>query len=703
MRVAAGILVTIGVMTRQVESQSVSIERITSAPFAQSLVTAESAPVMAWVHNTKGVRNVWVATGPVYQGRQLTGYTQDDGQEIEELALAPDGKVVYYVRGGAPNRRGEIPNPTSDPAGQEQLIWKAVLTGGPPTKVGNGTNPLVSPKGDWVAFLRGGQVWVAPVVAPGEAKQLFKARGGMGDLAWSPDGGRLAFTSDRGDHAFIGIYDLAAKAIRWIDPSLDRDGAPTWSPDGARIAFARVPAGFEPPLFGPIREYRPWSIRVVQLGSGGGGGGGGGQAIEVWRSATGKGSVARAGLGPLLSWAAGDRLVFPWERDGWLHLYSVAASGGEAQLLTPGEGEVEYHTLSPDRKFILYNSNIGDIDRRHLFRVDPSDGAPVRVTPGNGIEWSPQPLVDGGIALLRSDGRTTAHAAIIDPRAGTGAARPAAPGSIPADYPAAALVEPEQVIFSSADGMPIHGQLFRPKNLQPGERRPTIAFFHGGSRRQMLLGFHYMFYYHGTYAMNQWLASLGFVVLSVNYRSGIGYGMEFREALNYGATGASEYNDVMGAGNYLRTRPDVDGARIGLWGGSYGGYLTAMGLSKSSDLFAAGVDIHGVHDWNSGIQNFVPSYNPLAKPEFARLAFESSPLRWVDTWRSPVLLIHGDDDRNVNFNESVRLVAALRARGVETEQLVFPDDVHDFLTWTNWDRVYRATADFFQRKLGWQP
>jgi dipeptidyl aminopeptidase/acylaminoacyl peptidase len=155
----------------------------------------------------------------------------------------------------------------------------------------------------------------------------------------------------------------------------------------------------------------------------------------------------------------------------------------------------------------------------------------------------------------------------------------------------------------------------------------------------------------------------------------------------------------MGAGIYLKGRPDVDPAKVGLWGGSYGGYLTAMGLAKASDLFAAGVDIHGVHDWNSGIQNFRPDYNPLERVEFARLAFESSPLRWVDTWKSPVLLIHGDDDRNVNFNESVRLVDALRKRGIEPEQLVFPDDVHDFLTHANWLAVFRATADFFDRKL----
>jgi dipeptidyl aminopeptidase/acylaminoacyl peptidase len=215
----------------------------------------------------------------------------------------------------------------------------------------------------------------------------------------------------------------------------------------------------------------------------------------------------------------------------------------------------------------------------------------------------------------------------------------------------------------------------------------------------MLLGFHYMSYYHNTYAMNQYLATQGYIALSVNYRSGTGYGMEFREALNYGASGASEFQDVVGAGLYLRGRHDVDGRRIGIWGGSYGGYLTAMGLSRASDLFAAGVDIHGVHDWNTGIKNFVPTYNPLDYPKESKLAFDSSPLASVDGWRSPVLVIHGDDDRNVNFNETVTLVRALRERKVEVEQLVFPDEIHGFLLHRNWVSAFTATADFFDRKL----
>ena len=402
-------------------------------------------------------------------------------------------------------------------------------------------------------------------------------------------------------------------------------------------------------------------------------------------------------------WTADDRIVFPWEKDGWTHLYSIAAASetGKATLLTPGEFEVEHVAISADRRAIIYSSNQTDIDRRYIWRV-PTDGGkrPTAVTAailGNAIEWSPVGTSDGkGVALLHSDARRPGRAAI---QIGAAPLRDLAPETILAEFPENALVEPQQVIFNSADGMKIHGQLFVPRNLDSSKRHAAILFFHGGSRRQMLLGWHYMNYYHNAYAMNQFLANRGYIVLSVNYRSGIGYGMEFREALNYGATGGSEFNDVMGAGLYMRGRADVDPQRIGLWGGSYGGYLTAMGLSRASDLFAAGVDMHGVHDWNIVIRNFVPAYDPQARPDAARLAFESSPLSSIKTWRSPVLLIHGDDDRNVPFSETVHLVEALRNQGVEFEQLIFPDEIHAFLNFSDWLRAYRSSADFFDRHL----
>jgi dipeptidyl aminopeptidase/acylaminoacyl peptidase len=175
--------------------------------------------------------------------------------------------------------------------------------------------------------------------------------------------------------------------------------------------------------------------------------------------------------------------------------------------------------------------------------------------------------------------------------------------------------------------------------------------------------------------------------------------MDFREAVNYGAGGASEFNDVQGAALYLRARSDVDPKRIGLWGGSYGGYLTALGLARASDLFAAGVDIHGVYDWNAEIRNWVRDYDPRKQEEAARRAYIASPIADVKTWRSPVLVIHGDDDRNVPFSETVHLVEDLRKQNVHVEQLIFPDEVHDFLTHARWLQAVNTATDFLDRHL----
>ncbi len=665
-----------------------TLEQVLGAPFPSSLASSPNGSGIAWVFNAQGVRNIWVAVGPDFEARQLTTYSDDDGQAISGLQWTPDGRTIVYVRGGAPNRRGELPNPWSLPEGVSRDIWAIDADGGEPRRLTAGASPAVAPTGEGLAFLRSGGIWWIPLEG-GEAEPLVQVRGGSGTLRWSPDGGRLAFVSSRGDHSFVGVYHRETKRITWLDPGVDRDGYPVWSPDGRRVAFARLPARRDPLPFGPQRAGQPWSIRIADPVSGAG--------REVWKADAGPGSVPRNVVAEdQLWWGAGDRIVFPWEKDGWLHLYSVSADGGEARLLTPGEFEVEYVALSADRRTVIYNSNQNDIDRRHVWSVPVEGARPTQLTTGTGIEWAPTPTADGRvIALLRSDATHPARPAILTGRQ----VRDLAPAAIPNDFPSDALVEPQPVIFSAADGMPIHGQLFMPRDARPGDRRPAVMFFHGGSRRQMLLGFHYGGYYHNTYALNQYLASRGFVVLSVNYRSGIGYGMEFREALNYGATGASEFNDVLGAGLYLRGRPEVDPTRIGLWGGSYGGYLTALGLARASDLFAAGVDLHGVHDWNVVINNFRPEYNPKEHPEFARVAFDASPMAAIDTWRSPVLLIHGDDDRNVPFSETVDLVAALRVQGVEFEGLVFPDEVHSFTTHARWLQAFRASADFFERQL----
>jgi len=663
-----------------------TIEQVLSAPFPTELTASPGGKRLGWFANDQGRRNVWAAEAPQFRPRKLTSFTADDGQDLTQLTWSPDGATIVFVRGEGKNSAGETPNPTNDAAGTEQAIWAVNLKGGMPRKLGNGIAPDVSSSGE-VAFVSDGEIWTVPLSASTAAKQLFKARGKNGSPAWSPDGKTLAFASDREDHSFIGLYQLGSDTVRYIAPSVDRDHLPRWSPDGKEIAFVRQPGrGGDPPAPGSDSVPAPWSIWIADAATL--------QARQVWASATTpEASLPRSAGENTLQWAADRRLVFLSEQDGWMHLYSVSSSGGSPVLLTPGECEVEHVASSADRKTIVYSSNCGDIDRRHLSRVRLSGGSPEAVTSGEKIEWNPAVLSDGSVAFLRSDARTPGTPYLL--AEGGKLERAIAPDWIPKDFPAASLVIPQQVIFKSADGWEIHGQLFLPA-AKPSGRMPAVIFMHGGPIRQMLLGWHYLYYYHNAYGMNQYLASQGYAVLSVNYRSGIGYGRRFREAPGRGARGAAEYQDIVAAGNYLRTRGDIDPARIGLWGGSYGGYLTALGLARNSDMFAAGVDLHGVHDWST--RRF-RTWAGTESADVVKKARESSPVASVEKWKSPVLLIQGDDDRNVDFSQTVDLAQRLRAQRVEFEQMVLPDEVHDFLLHRHWLAVYKAASDFFGRRL----
>jgi dipeptidyl aminopeptidase/acylaminoacyl peptidase len=673
-----------------VVSAQFTLQQVMSGAFNSDLHVAPKGSLVVWLANQQGKRNLWVADvgSGNFNPRMLTAYTADDGQDIGDVTWTPDGRSIVYVHGGDfefPER--PAPNPAGLTEGVEQAIYVIPADGGAPRRLAAGRSPAVSPDGKTVAFLGKDGIWSVPLEGGAPAELMFHARGVPGPPAWSPNGKFLSFTSDRGDHGFIGVYSIAAKTVTYLDPSTLTDGYPEWSPDSLHIAFLRTQ---DPEGRGAHRTGQPWSIEVADVATGTG--------HEVWRASEGQGSVFQSlATDQQLYWTPGGKLIFPSEADGWKHLYSVAATGGKAALLTPGDFEVEHVAASPDRTKLVFSSNQGDIDRRHVWQLDSDSTAPPQqLTHGEGIEVYPAMLAGGAVVVLRSDARTPMRPALV---AAAGALRDLAPQLVPVEYPAAKLVTPEQVTIIAADGMHIHGQLFLPASANDGKRHAALVFFHGGSRRQMLLGYHYMHYYSNAYAMNQYLASLGYIVLSVNYRSGIGYGLDFREAIHYGADGASEYNDVQGAGLYLRSRPDVDPARIGAWGGSYGGYLTALALARASDLFAAGVDFHGVHDWSSRLRGD-GGVSRSVDPNVVKLAFDSSPLASVKTWKSPVLLIQGDDDRNVAFSQTVRMAAALREQGVEFEEHVFPDEIHGFLMYRSWITAYSLTADFFARHFG---
>jgi len=666
-----------------------TIDQYLGAPFASEVHAAPGGGKVVWLLNERGARNLWVAAAPDYKGHRLTAYKEDDGQDLGMITWTADGRSIIYVRGGNLEQIGQaIPNPRSLAQMPDQSIWIIPFEGGAPKKLAEGHSPAPSKDGR-VAFIRGGQIWMTGVDGA-KPVELVRTRNGSSNLRWSPDGSQLAFTNSRGDHSFIGVYKPGDPSVKYLDPSTDRDSSPVWSVDGRHIAFMRTASITRAGGAGPRREVlTPWSIRIADVSTGAG--------REVWHADKGPGSIHEAmSSGDQIIWADGDRLAFSWEKTGWNHLYSVSAEGGPATELSPGEFEIEDVSLSENHRELLFSSNQDDIDRRHIWRVPVAGGkpAPILGKVAEGIESGPEDVGNGAVVYVRAGAKEIGRAAVKMPNA---ASRDLAPDSIPADYPMDEQVVPQQVIFKAADGMMIHGQLFQPKT---GGKHPAIVFYHGGSRRQMLLGWHFMDAYAYFYGANEYFASKGYVVLSVNYRSGTGYGLNFREALNYGASGGSENNDVLGAGVYLADRPDVDAKRIGVYGGSYGGLLTAQALARASDLYAAGVDMMGVHDWSStGGSAATPNLDPDKQREQRRLAFESSPMAAMSTWKSPVLLIHGDDDRNVAFNQTVILTEALRAQGVPFEELIFPDEVHDYLWFEHWIMGLKAADDFFERKL----
>jgi dipeptidyl aminopeptidase/acylaminoacyl peptidase len=668
-------------------------------PYVNELVASETRDAVAWVSNVDGVRNVWVARGPAFTPQKVTSYSDDDGQEISQLAFSPDAARLVFVRGGDhdanwPAEGNLAPDPSASPDQPNIAIWVIPLNGGAAVKLADGDAPAISSKGQ-LAFIHEDHVWSVPLDG-GKPEKLFFDRGKDSNLRWSPDGSRLAFVSGRDDHAFIGIFSSKTAPLIYLAPSTGNDGAPRWSPDSTQIAFVRNAGTGGAPEPALVRTPHPWSLWVASVSDGTG--------HAVWRSPnTLAGSYPEFEGEANLHWMS-DRLVFTAYLDEWPHLYSIPVAGGAPTLLTPGPFMVEHVAEDRDHRYIVYDANAGttpgDDDRRHVFRVPIDRAKPEVITAGESLEWTPVGAASDRIAFIAAGPRLAPEVNLI---ALDGTHRTTLPSG-GQNYSAAGFAVPKRVTFQAADGMSIHGQLFESVDSRRSGPKPGVIFVHGGPERQMLLGWHYMDYYSNAYAVNQYLAAHGFLVLSVNYRLGIGYGRAFNQPERAGYAGASEYQDIVAGADFLQSLPTVDAKRIGIWGGSYGGYLTALALARDAGIFKAGVDLHGVHDWSLLLAAWVGKpearYEKGDRDKAMEAAWNSSPDASIDGWKAPVLLIQGDDDRNVPFQQTIDLARRLDARNLPHEELVIPNEIHGFLRHASWLRVDEATVDFLTRNLG---
>lgn len=671
-------------------AQDFTWEQVAKFPFPSGLTASAENNSIAWAVNEEGKRNIYFAEGPYFTPEKITDYNKDDGQEISSLQFSPDGKFLVFVRGGEHggwNADNPV-NPTHNIKMPKVEIHKLNLETNEITRLAEGDNPVISSKNK-LAFIKKGEVWSLDLTNAEEPERLFEAKGSASQLEFSSDGEKLLFVSNRGSYSFIGVYDEGEEHLQYISPAFHRDRNPRWSPDGEEIVFIRTPGGkgSAQPLL--EQQHNPWEIRVADLASG--------ESRKIWKAPeTLRGSLPTVDGGVNLHWAANDQVTFTSYESGWPHLYAINAKGGEARQLTKGDFHPEHIRLSPDKRSLAFSANYGpedaDLDRRHIGKVDITLGKTEWLTSGDGIEAYPVFYEKDKVAFFSATAKRPHLSAILE----EGEIKVIGEEIIPDDFPEQELITPKQVSFNAPDGTKVYGQLF-----QKGEstNSPGIVFIHGGPQRQMLLGWSYMDYYSNTYALNQYLAERGFVVLSVNFRLGIGYGHDFHKPGDAYFKGASEYQDIKAAGEYLAGLSSVDADKIGVYGGSYGGYLTALALGKDPDLFKTGVDIHGVHDFENRYDlpegyEVAPDYE-----EAKKIAWESSPLAYLDNWKSPVLFIHGDDDRNVNVNHTVDLIRRFEEKDLNFEFLMIPDDSHHWMKYSNMVKVGEATAEFLIEHL----
>src|SRR6185312_838972 len=240
--------------------------------------------------------------------------------------LTPDGATAVYARGSETNGQGEVADPTSNVQRPQQQVWAVEVAGGEPRMLGTmdcrpeGCEDIqISPDGKQAVWSGGGQLWLAPVSGATPARPLAYIRGNVSQPQWSPDSQAIAFVSNRGTHALIGIYRFGSDTLQWVAPSVFLDRLPRWSADGTQLAFVRVYSGGG--FFSGSRQ--PWAIEVWQAASG--------QAREIWRSPAGAaGSYPYEGEWEedAFQFVAGNRILFASQQDGWPHLYSIPAGGG---------------------------------------------------------------------------------------------------------------------------------------------------------------------------------------------------------------------------------------------------------------------------------------------------------------------------------------------------------------------------------------
>ncbi|MGH8238486.1 MAG: prolyl oligopeptidase family serine peptidase [Steroidobacteraceae bacterium] len=659
-------------------------ERFLQFPLTEQVSGAAQADAVLWSVDAGAQTSIQFAAAPKFAAVTLFSKSDEDGQPISAVALSPDGRLAVFQT--AATYGGEH---TYNPAGllerpQARLWIVATRSGSEPREIGPGAGAEFSPDGRLVYRHEGNLYIVAFDEAAPRPPVVVKGGARFENIEWLADGASFVFAEDRGGYSVIGKYRLGADRVEWILSEPDRLTSPAVSPDGRLVAYRRF-AGREHSRTYDQTQHEPFSIETVELAS---------HDKRVWWQ-TRVPAASADDDGELPRWIGNDRLIFRSEHDGWDRLYIVAAGGGAPLALSRPDCEVaESELLAPATLAVVHNCD--DIDGRQLSLIDIGTGRATAVARNDRVIASPQQAGERYLAFVGGSADTPPLLRVLDRHSGKIVFEQR---SADFGWRSPFQTPPPTLVRLESGGLTIHAQLFLPKARGP---HPALIYVHGGPQRQMYPAFHFSRYYANVYAANREFAQRGYAVLSVNYRSGTGYGRDFREAGGRGWRAASEYADVVAAARYLSGRSEVDAARIGIWGGSYGGLLTAQALARDSAIFKAGVAVHGVFDWSwPSVRpaHLNPSHFFGVGEQDRATALASSPLGAIDGWRSPVLLFSGDEDANVDVLETVDLTQKLRARGVDVQTIIVPGEAHSFVRHSTWELFWQHASSFFDSRL----
>jgi dipeptidyl aminopeptidase/acylaminoacyl peptidase len=409
----------------------------------------------------------------------------------------------------------------------------------------------------------------------------------------------------------------------------------------------------------------------------------------------------------------GKHLIYTSEREGWCQLYIMSPDGRNNQRLTNGEWEIHWYAFSPKGETIYFLTNKDDHAQWQLYSLNTNSKEIQRISTREGSYESPSLAKDGSFILARYSDlgrpdelvRVPASPAVTASTNGTGATALVMNGgretqltnTIPKKFQNIRWIIPEIVHFKSRDNKSIPAFIYKPAHFDPLKKYPVVVFVHGAGYLQNV--YRGWSLYDREFMFHTRLTQLGYVVFEVEYRGSAGLGREFRSDV-YMHLGGKDLDDEVDGIKYLNSLGYIDPARVGVYGGSYGGFLTLMGLFLT-DTYACGAALRAVTSWENYYRHNNWYTEPrLGKPEEHPEAYKiSSPITYADSLKKPLLILHGMVDDNVFFQDAVQLIDKLQKSKKKFELMVYPGEAHTFAQPESWYDEYSRIEDFFKKNL----